>query len=411
MKKYKLFFTLLIAFVSFCRILFTSLPSYKIDMNTWQAWAIRLVDVGPFHFYAPGYFADYFPGYLYILLFLGKSFLLLFPHISIVSLEFETYLKLFTNIFDFLTAFYIYKIVSKHNQNWGAFAVLLYLSNPGLLFNSSIMGQVDGILTFFLVWSLYYLLETKETLKWSFASALAFVVKPQGAAILPISIIYLFRNVTKHKVSSLLLIPLLMIIFSLPFFLSDPIFGLLHLLPKSASTYPYTSMFSYNFWSFAGFWKSDSQVFLGLTYQIWGTILFLINLAIIGTPLLVKKIHDNTIYYFAMALSAMAFFLFLTRIHQRYIFPVFALVLIVAAIKKSWKILTIYFILSLVHFTNLWFVYFYYNYVYNDPNFGNFPIFSLVNNHPLVFSSINLILYIYLVIKYYMLAKENKAYV
>ena len=40
---------------------------YQNDMSTFIAWGQRMVDLGPSKFYEEGYFADYPPGYLYIL--------------------------------------------------------------------------------------------------------------------------------------------------------------------------------------------------------------------------------------------------------------------------------------------------------------------------------------------------------
>src|SRR3954451_2754701 len=42
------------------------------DLRLYRLWADRLNEVGLRHFYAPGYFADYPPGYLYVLAFLGR---------------------------------------------------------------------------------------------------------------------------------------------------------------------------------------------------------------------------------------------------------------------------------------------------------------------------------------------------
>ena len=42
------------------------------DLRLYQRWADRLADVGPRHFYAEGQFADYPPGYLYVLWLIGK---------------------------------------------------------------------------------------------------------------------------------------------------------------------------------------------------------------------------------------------------------------------------------------------------------------------------------------------------
>lgn len=391
------------------RLFLIALPSFRIDMNSWQAWSARLVEVTPLHFYAPNYFADYFPGYLYMLWFLGKSFNFLFPHFSIFSLNFEFYLKLFTNIFDLTTAYYIYKIVSKYQKQLGLTAVLFYLGNPALAFNSSVWGQVDGILAFLLVYSAYNLLELRKVSHFNISLALSILTKPQGLAIFPIMLIYLFANFNYKKYLSLLLIPILLILLSLPFFLRDPILGLFHLFQKSTNIYPYTSMFSYNLWSFAGWWVPDSNTVLSIPYKFWGVIIYFASLVIILVPLFFRKNYKNNfLVYFASALAILTFFLFLTRIHQRYLFPFFAFLLIVSFIKNSMKLKIIYVLLSLIHFINLWYVYYYYNYVYPDPTFSPVAIFKFLSTNYNLFTLFNLIGLGYLILIYYGFGLSSK---
>lgn len=382
------------------RLSLIALPSFHIDMNSWQAWSARLVEVTPIHFYAPNYFADYFPGYLYLLWLLGKMATL--GGIPIFSLGFEFLLKLFTNIFDLATAYYIYKIVSKYQKNLGLLSAIFYLANPVLAFNSSVWGQVDGILTFFLVYSAYCLLELKKAYHFGISFALSILVKPQGLAIFPVMLPRLLANFKFSKLLNLLLIPALLIILSLPFFLKDSLLGLFHLFQKSASTYPYTSMFSYNFWSVAGWWVPDSNTVLSIPYKIWGVIIYFVSLVIILIPLFFRKNYKNNfLVYFASALAILTFFLFLTRIHQRYLFPFFAFLLIVSFIKNSMKLKIIYVLLSLIHFINLWYVYYYYNYVYPDPTFSPVAIFKFLSTNYNLFTLFNLIGFGYLILIYY----------
>lgn len=402
----------ILALIITLRLSLVALPSFRIDMNDWQAWSARLVEVTPLHFYAPGYFSDYFPGYLYILWFLGASFKFLFPHLSIFSFGFEVYLKLFTNIFDLATAYYIYKIVSKYQKRLSLLSAVFYLANPALAFNSSVWGQVDGILTFFLASSAYYLLELKKIYRFNILSTLSIIVKPQGLAIFPILITYLLTNFKSSKYISLLIIPFLLLILSLPFFLKDPLLGLLHLFQKSTVTYPYTSMFSYNFWSYAGWWIPDSTKFLKVTYQTWGIAIYLISLIFILAPLVIKKGYKNNfLVYFALSLASFAFFLFLTRIHQRYLFPFFAFLLITAFLKNSKWLKAFYAILSLIHFINLWYVYYYYNYVYPNPKFSSLIFYKFLSENYNWFTLFNLIGLGLLTLIYYQFcyAKENHA--
>lgn len=397
----------LLIIILFFRITLVFLPSFRIDMNSWQTWSTRLMEVTPINFYAPNYFADYFPGYLYILWFLGILANLL--QMQIFSIDFEYYLKFFTNLFDFATAFYIYKIVRNYKESLAITAAIFYLANPALIFNSSVWGQTDGILTFFLIYSIYSLLELKQIYHFSLFSALSILVKPQGLAVLPVMIIYLIKNFDYKKYISLTIIPILLILFSLPFFLKDPILGLFHLLQKNANAYPYTSMFSYNFWSFAGWWVSDTTTFWGLKYQIWGFIIYFFMLAIIILPLFLKAAYKNKYFiYFACTLASFSFFLFLTRIHERYLFPFFAFLLIVVLIKKSVKLRIIYVVLSLIHFLNLWYVYYFYNYAYNDSSFSSQPLFQLLDNNYNLSTILNLIGFGVLVLMYYKSIRDEK---
>lgn len=399
MNKYTVWILILVIFIRLYLIL---LPSFRIDMNDWQAWSARLVEVTPLHFYAPDYFADYFPGYLYMLWFLGASYNFLFPNLSIFGLGFEIYLKLFTNIFDLATAFYIYKIVSKFQKKLGILSAILYLVNPALAFNSSVWGQVDGILTFFLIYSTYNLIELKKFYRFNLFSSLSILVKPQGLAIFPVTLIYAISNFNFKKLFTLLLIPILLILFSLPFFLKDPILGLFYLFQKSASTYPYTSMFSYNLWSFAGWWVADNTRLFGISYQIWGIVIYISSLVFITIPLIKNQGYKkNFLVYFASALAIFAFFLFLTRIHQRYLFPFFSFLLITALIKNSTLLKTIYLLLSLIHFINLWYVYYYYNYVYSNPDYASFFVYRFLSSNYNWFTTLNLIGFALLLLLYY----------
>ncbi|HEY5601252.1 MAG TPA: hypothetical protein VIK81_04170, partial [Patescibacteria group bacterium] len=65
-------------------------------------------------------------------------------------------------------------------------------------------------------------------------------------------------------------------------------------------------------------------------------------------------------YLFA-SLFILAFFLFPTRVHERYLLPVFAFLIVAAFQLKSKFLIAIYLLLTLIHLANLYFVYSYYN--------------------------------------------------
>ena len=68
---------LLVAF--FVRLLFVDNEGFKTDINTYVAWAIALSEHGFSSFYSSMGFADYPPGYFYVLAAVGRIWPLFFP--------------------------------------------------------------------------------------------------------------------------------------------------------------------------------------------------------------------------------------------------------------------------------------------------------------------------------------------
>lgn len=423
---------ILLVLVLILRINLFVLPSFKVDMNSWKAWSYKLAQVGPSNFYSPNYFSDYFPGYLYILWISGSLFNLF--SMPITGLLFEFFLKFVTSLFDIGSAFYIYKIASRYSKKWAYFAPILYLANPAVIFNSSVWGQIDGIFTFFLLMSAQFLFEKKEIYKSLVSLSLGILVKPQSLAFMPILFTHLWNNFPKNFLKSSLFGLLVILILSFPFFPKNPIFGLVDLGSKSQDVYQYTSLFAFNFWGIFGAWKPDNLGFI-LSLKTWGIVLYLCSIVLISLPLLKRSLRSEDLrkkvktgqLYFAISLSLFSFFLFLTRMHERYLFPFLAFFLIAAIIQKSKTFLTFYFLTSILHFINLWFVYYYYNFVYeNSSSAYNFvytsslsanivlknlyPLYLFINDNFRLLSLLMVILYCSLFFYYFKTyVKKSKA--
>ncbi len=401
------FFLLLIILL---RVSLFILPSFKIDMGDWQAWALRIVNVGPTNFYVAGMLADYLP-FFYLLLFVfTKIFVLIFGNPAILTLTFDIYMRLISNGFDFLTAYVIFLIVKRHNPKWAFLSAILYLLNPGVIFNSSVWGQTDSIPTFFFLFGIYQLNEAKSIEKGSVAAVLSVLVKPLNVAAFPIMGIRALKNFSiKRIIIAGFLGFAVFLAVTMPFFIKDPIFGVFGHLVNSLSVYPYASLNAYNFWELlTGWWKTDSTVFFGLSYHIWGYILYLFILCIILFPYAKIKKSFLEIDYFAAALSSFAFFLFLTRMHERHLFPIFPLLVISAFIFKSRILIISYIIISIVHFVNLFYSYYYYNFVYSNYLAGDNILFKVSLNYANFFSIVFLFLFIIMLINYFSIYRKAK---
>ena len=390
-----LFLKIFFAVILLVRIILMFQPSFKIDMGDWQAWAGRLVEVGPFSFYSANFFADYFPFFYFFLFILAKIFALIFGKAAIFSLGFEIYIKVISNIFDILTSVVIYKIINKHSEKWAFLGSILYLLNPSVIFNSSIWGQIDAIPTFLLTFSLYQLEEKKNIAGSLITSVLSFLIKPLNVALYPLMLFRIIKNYSIRKIAIAGGLSILVFfIVTVPFFPKDPIFGAFKHLSNSLNVYPYTSLNAYNFWSLFGWWKEDSLQMFYLSYHLWGYILFFLIVLIIFIPILRKKSKSfSKLDYLIYTILSFAFFLFLTRIHERHLFPVFSLLIISASVLKSKLLLGVYFLLSLISFLNLFYSYYYYNFVYSNLSLANNIIYVVSLNYQLFFSVLSLILF------------------
>lgn len=339
------------------RLIFATFPGFKIDVDSWFAWSLKLQEVGLLNFYQPDYFADYPPGLLYLLYLLGN--IKIFFNIS--SDFFYLLLKLFPILAEVSLAYLAYMIIAIGSKKWALAALIGILYNPGLIFNSSIWGQGDAILAFLMLASIVFLVKEKYFLS-SITIGLSFLAKPQTIALFPLFLLFLIKK-RSLKVFFKLSIPGFLIAFllQLPFFLSNPFLGLPQLLVNTANQYPHSSLFAYNLWGIIGFWINDSTRFSFFSYQQISAFIFFIYWMLLGIIFL-RNEKPNLFLFSSLAL--LGFFFLPTRVHERYLYPAIPFLFITAAQLKSKILYVLTAILSLFYLTNLYFVYVYYNEFY-----------------------------------------------
>jgi len=390
-KERKIFFLLAVGLL--CRLFLAPYGTLNLDFNSWLGWSHRLTEVGLAKFY--GEWSDYLPGYLYILWFLGwlKS---IFPYLSN-----EILYKLPSILADSVTAYLIFSLVKNlFNEKKALLASSLYFFNLAILANSTLWGQVDSFSTMLLFSSFYLLWKERYLLSPVFLS-LAVLTKPQSIIFLPFVFLVLFLGKKRRKIllSKCLLITgfaffLFILVFLLafaPFSSNQNLFYfIVERLRVTLEQYPYTSVNAFNFWFLAsGFWQSDTQPLLFFSLQQWGIFLF----SLMTLSLLVflwkkwsKDQKDNfELLFLVLAIVAATAFLFLTRVHERHLFPLFAFLAVVAASKP--RLWLVYLFYSITYLLNLRFAF-----VWINQNFKE--IFS--KKMIALFSFTNLVLFIVL---------------
>jgi hypothetical protein len=151
--------------------------------------------------------------------------------------------------------------------------------------------------------------------------------------------------------------------------------GLLEQVAKTAGGYPYVTVNAYNPWALAelggngmaknGVWLCDAVIrnpvaggaVCDQALQVGpvpavavGTTLLLVAIALILAVVAWRP--DRLTLLVGLALAAIAFFVLPTRVHERYLFPFFALGAILAAI--SWRWLAAFVVLAVATFLNMY---------------------------------------------------------
>jgi len=111
------------------------------------------------------------------------------------------------------------------------------------------------------------------------------------------------------------------VVVALPFYLDTSILELFKLYFSSYIQYPFNSLNALNIWALEGMFLPDNTQFLFMTYRMWGYLMF--GLVFMYVSYFILKTKDDKSIYIACANYFFAFSCFFTRIHERYLFPMF----------------------------------------------------------------------------------------
>lgn len=289
---------------------------------------------------------------------------------------------------DLLTGFLIYFIVKGMADNKkGLLAASFFLFNPIVFYNSAIWGQMDSVNNFFFILSLFFAFRKNSIL-----SILAFTAslytKLSLLPLLPFYLVFLYFQNRNHLGKLLLgtVLSIIAVVVATFPISSNPIIWLItYIPPLSGGELQNVTNAAFNFWWVATCIPTIchnnipliSQNFLWISLGTWGYIIF----GLLTAPLLYlqikrpKKFTKPINIVLIFALVALCTFLFLPKMHDRYMYPFFPLFAIVLGLSKQIKKLLIIFIpLCLLHLSNLiysWYpTYFptfvFYQILYND---------------------------------------------
>jgi Gpi18-like mannosyltransferase len=366
-------FLVLLAGAFALRLALAALPGFVPDVGIFRQWGQEIAAVGPDDFFVAGDpTKDYAPGYLYVLWFLGE----LNSSFHFTAGQWEYLLKLPPIAADLGSAVLLYLLVRKRSEDWGLVTATLYLMLPPVLLIGAIWGQADSLLAFFILLTIYFLAGNRPVAA-GLAFTAGFFVKPQIVSVLPFLAFWLVRESpprTWLRVAGWS--TALAIVLALPFFPSllpwRPLHELASHLADSVDRYPYNSSFADNLWmalpDFAG--RCDVEIcrdpitrvavaqgneYLGLTTRTWGLALYVLSAAAVIAIL--RRTRSTGFLALGTSLCALAFFVFMTRMHERYLFPYFLPALVACSLLRSGALWRAFAVLATIHLLNLYDVY------------------------------------------------------
>ncbi|MBQ8617163.1 MAG: phospholipid carrier-dependent glycosyltransferase [Clostridia bacterium] len=306
---------------------------YGVDMGCFGAWAGKMASGGPANFYEEGYFCDYPPGYMLVLGLLGAIANLF--NISLGTVSGELLLKtvpIFCDILLALVVFYATDRVVNRKAALGMAALIAL--NPAFVIAGACWGQIDA----FLCVMLCVMLLLARQGKWQFAIpvfALAVLSKPQAGLLAPLGVFALGRDVFRHKEArksaaigiALGLAATAVIV--LPFSPNqDSIFWIVDKYVETLSSYAYATLSTGNLmFLLGGNWTPNETVLFGsVTYGVLGGVLMALSFAF-GVFVYLRG-RDRKRLILSSAVTLQLIFVLGSKMHERYILPALALLLL-----------------------------------------------------------------------------------
>ena len=353
------------------------------DMGCFIGWGQDIAQNGTRQFYwTTGHeWYDYPPGYM---LFLGGYSAVL----NLFRLDTGSVLGIFLYMFpavvaDLALSLLLMNFARRQRINNAGALILggLVFMNPALLFLTGAWGQIDSILTFWLVVSFLLLLDRKpgqpdrNRILSGAVFGLAVMTKWQALMFGPVyAIAHLFLIRWNGKeiwsdlggtVLSALSAIVVILLISLPFRGNEGLLWFVERFLSASSHYDYATVEAYNYFAFCGAnWKPSGEYIVPkvLTFKQFGTIA--IVLAILcgfrtvqrryraHTQLKRDLCEDKGFLFLAASLTMALIFTFGHYMHERYVVPILVLLLFAYAYYKDKRLLLAALLFTVTTFLN-----------------------------------------------------------
>ncbi len=209
----------------------------------------------------------------------------------------------------------------RHSLRFALIVAASFAFSPALLYNGAIWGQTDGMVSLPVLAALFSLLGEAYMLG-GVSLALAILMKPQPAILLPLMLVYLWRWARREDLLKFCAAGVVTgLVFLLPVLF--PHFQVLDLLQnmqrESYNTNLSLSSDAFNFWWLIGYAHQPiASTLLGIQAGLLGELLFVTVTLLCAVRIWRRR--DPVTLCFALAVQLFGFFLFMGAQHERYLF-------------------------------------------------------------------------------------------
>lgn len=316
---------------------------HSTDMNCFMAWANILSKTKLDTFYTSGIFADYPPGYMYVLLLIGNIANLF--GVPYGGTLYAILIKLPAILADAAAAYMIYSLAKKTlNEKMSFILACVVAFNPLMIFISGGWGQIDQILAVLLL-AVVFLFNKRKYIAAGAIFGIAILLKPQALMAGPILAIAYFAAIADNKpwwkttlkvLAAVVCAVAVIFLASLPFKGEQDVFWVLSKYFSTATSYPYASVEAFNLMALiGGNWTSASEPLFIFTYGQLGTVLIAVSTIFAAIAYLKGRKRSEGCLTMMLAFSLCAYHMLGQYMHERYLFPALLLILAAYAIYKD----------------------------------------------------------------------------
>jgi hypothetical protein len=320
---------------------------YRGDIEIYMAWTYQITHFGIQSAYSPASASppNTTPGLLYFFWVAGEAFRHFFsPTFPPTWLDRtnQAYLRYFLRIpallCNALIALIVYRLMRRrYGQRAALLAVVAYLFNPAVVFESAYYGQTGAVHSLFMLVGVVGLAEGRPAWGWAGLTA-GMLTKPQADLFLPLFVVltaqrYGWRGLARSAAAALG-VGLVMLA---PFLIHGTIGEMWARISRVTDYHPMLSATAHNFWWFAslGNGKASDLLMPPLLDRLgWPIFTYRwIGLGLVGLAyllVLARVWWDRSArgLYLAAAYLFLAFFMLATQIHENHLIPMFSLLLL-----------------------------------------------------------------------------------